>query len=289
MHLPVLKKEVIRWLNPERNENFIDATIGEGGHALEILKKNGPSGKLLGIDRNEKVLKIARKRLKKFSKRLILKVGNFAHLKKLKREGGLKKIDGILFDLGLSSWHLEKSKRGFSFKKNEPLDMRYGKGPLTAEKILNTWQKEKIEMILRNYGGEKKAKKIAEKIVKVRKDIPLKTTFQLNEIIKEVIRKRGRLHPATKTYLALRIAVNNEFENLKKGLKEAIEILSPGGRLVVISYHFKEEKLVKEFFKKKEKEGKLINFSKNPIVPSLKEIRKNPRARSAKLRWLIKK
>ncbi|MDO8436080.1 MAG: 16S rRNA (cytosine(1402)-N(4))-methyltransferase RsmH [bacterium] len=294
MHVPVLQKEVIDYLDPKPNDNFIDCTIDGGGHALVILEKTGPNGKILGIDWDKKVIsnlksKIANLELKN---RLILTCDNFANLKEIVKEENFESISGVLFDLGLSSWHLEESERGFSFQKDEPLDMRYDKGEkLTAEKILNEYSRREIEKILKEYGEEMFAERIAQNIVDFRKSEPVKNTFQLVEIIKKSVPywyQRQRRHFATKTFQALRIAVNDEIRNLEKALPQALEAILPEGRLVFISFHSLEDRIVKNFFREKAKEGNLKIITKKPIHPSWTEIKKNPRSRSAKLRAAIK-
>jgi len=285
MHIPVLQKEVLKYLDPKPNENFIDCTIGEGGHTLAILEKNKPKGKVLGIDRDPQLCQ----KLSKFNfDRLTLVNDSFANLKEIVKRERFKSVSGILFDLGISSWHLEKSGRGFSFLRNEPLDMRYSpQSPLTAEKIVNFWSKSEIEKILREFGEEKFSKKIAQKIIEARKLKPIKNTRQLVEVIKSTIPLKyqtKRIHPATRTFQALRIAVNDELGNLEKSLPQVLEILKPGGRLVVISFHSLEDRIVKNFYR----EPALKILTKKPIRPQKKEIKINPRSRSAKLRAAIK-
>jgi 16S rRNA (cytosine1402-N4)-methyltransferase len=301
MHLPVLKEEVIKYLDPKPNENFIDATFGLGGHTKEILKRNGPEGKVLAIEIDPELLKCLTPDIK-HQKRLILVNDSYVNLKEIVKKYSFKPVNGILFDLGLSSWHLEKSGRGFSFQRPEPLDMRYfslllrsskekRKGVMSAAEILNKFPKKEIERILREYGEEKFAKRIAEKIIEERKIKPIKTTFQLVEIVKKAIPKRyqkQRVHPATRTFQALRIAVNDELENLKKALPQALEILEKGGKIVTISFHSLEDRICKNFFKENSKKGRLEIITKKPIRPNTQEIQKNPRARSAKLRAVIK-
>ena len=289
LHIPVLKKEVIEYLNVKENLNYIDATIGEGGHAIEILKRNAPQGKLLGIDWDPEILKEAEKNLKEFKKRIILVNDNFKNIKKVVKEKKFKKIKGILFDLGVSFWHIEKSKRGFSFRKDEPLDLRYCPHEyFPAREIINLYPEEAIEKILKEFGEEKEAKRIARAIVKARQKEPILSAKKLGEIVKKAKIKKEKLHPATKTFLALRVFLNEEIENLKEGLKSAFEILEKGGRLVVISFHSLEDREVKNFFREKEKTGEAKVLTKKPVVPSFEEILKNPRSRSARLRALEK-
>lgn len=289
-HIPVLKKEVIEYLDPKPNENFIDCTIGEGGHALAILERTAPKGKILGIECDPE---LSSQLKEKCLQRVILVNDSYINLKKIVEKEKFEPVSGILFDLGISSWHLEKSGRGFSFSKNEPLIMRYnysnelfaGK-ELTAEKILNQWPEKEIERILREYGEERFAKKIVREIVRARGKRPIKTTFQLVEIIKKAVPKnyeRGRMHPATRTFQALRIAVNDELNNLKKALPQAIEILEKSGRLAIISFHSLEDRIVKNFYQSRTSIDLKI-LTKKPIRPSPEEIKINPRSRSAKLR-----
>jgi 16S rRNA (cytosine1402-N4)-methyltransferase len=294
MHIPVLQKEVLEYLDPKPNENFIDCTIGEAGHSLKILEKNGPKGVILGIDHDPEILKNTKYRIQdtRYKNRVILVCDNFANLKEIVKKESLKSIKGILFDLGFSSWHLEESGRGFSFLREKFLDMRYNpENPLTAEKILNFWSEKDIEKILKEYGEEKFSKRIARNIVEARKIKPIRTTFQLVEIINKATPKwyeRGRIHPATRTFQALRIAVNDELNNLTKALPQAVEILELQGRLVVISFQSLEDRIVKNFFREKEKAGFIKIIAKKPVSSTEEEIKINPRARSAKLRAAIK-
>lgn len=302
MHIPVLQKEVLEYLNPKPNENFIDATIGEAGHTLAILEKTKPKGKVLGIDWEI--------RLKRKDKRLVLVQDNFVNLKEIVGRHKFKKVSGILFDLGMSSWHLEESGRGFSFKKVEPLDMRFSsESPLTAEKILNYWSRPEIERILREYGEERKAGKIAQRIVELRGASRIKATSQLVKITDSF-----GISPQ-RTFQALRIAVNDELNNLERALPQATDVLNKGGRLAVISFHSLEDRIVKNFFKEhsceatgykvpsrathldsltvghlsfKERGPCLKILTKKPILPKAGEVKDNPRSRSAKLRAAVK-
>jgi len=290
VHKPVLSKEVIEYLNPRPNENFIDATFGEGGHSTAILERISPKGKVLGIEIDPALFK--KFPASNFSNRLIVVNDSYVNIKKIVNALSFKNIKGVLFDLGMSSWHIEKSGRGFSFKNNEPLDMRFNPttSSLTAERILNHWRREEIEKILKEFGEERYFKKIAERIIERRKKEKIKTTFQLVEIIKEAMGQKAlqkrKIHFATKTFMALRIAVNRELENLKKGLEGAYEVLEKGGRIVTISFHSLEDRVCKNFFR--EKKNCLKALTKKPVVPSKKELQENKRARSAKLRAAIK-
>ena len=274
-------------MDAKPNENFIDCTLDGGGHTALILERIAPRGKVLGIDRDSQILKRLESNFK--DRRLIPVCGNFADLKAIVQKKRFGSVKGILFDLGVSSWHLEKSGRGFTFKRNEPLDMRYDvRQPLTAEKILNYWSRFQIEKILSGYGEEKRARPLARMIIEARKAKPVKSTFQLRGIA------RRAQADCQKVFQALRIAVNDELNNLEKALPQAVEILTKGGRLVVISFHSLEDRLVKNYFNclysQKAGEGPpLIKIlTKKPVRPSETEIRKNPRSRSAKLRAICK-
>ena len=300
MHIPVLQKEVLQYLDPKPNENFIDCTINGGGHTIAILEKNKPSGKVLGIELDKDIFdKLSLSKID----RLVLVNDSYTNLKKIvanlrlvsRREKKYKfgPISGILFDLGMSSWHLEESGRGFTFLKDEPLDMRYSlENDLTDEEIINNYSQEKIEKILKEYGEERFAKKISKRIIQ---QSPVKSTFQLVEIIKKAVPgKRTKIHPATRTFQALRIAVNDELNNLKKALFQAVEILEKGGRIVIISFHSLEDRIVKNFFKDSLPTGDLpkgenLNIlTKKPVISSQEEIKINRRSRSAKLRAATK-
>jgi len=313
IHRPVLQKEVLKYLDPKTNENFIDATLGEGGHAKLILEKNGPKGKLLGIDQDPKQIANSKWLIDNFGKRVMLVNNSYINLKKIVEEKKFRPVNGILLDLGMSSWQLEESGRGFSFLKDEPLDMRYGterqmangkwQNSLTAEEIVNKWPEEEIKKVLEEYGEEKFAKGITEQIIRERKTKPIRTTTQLIEIIKRAVPfkyQHGRIprsrtfgslrgrHCATRTFQALRIAVNDELNNLRKVSPQLIEILNSNGRLVIISFHSLEDRIVKNFLKDKTKEKIIKILTKKPITASPEEIKENPRARLAKLRAAIK-
>ncbi len=286
MHIPVLKEKVIEYLEPKPNENFVDCTVGQGGHAMAILEKTGPRGKLLGLDQDSAFLSQLREKVQKaYQRRLILVEGNFAHIKDILLKEKFRPVHGILFDLGFSSLHIEESKRGFSFQKQEPLDMRYStQNPLTAEKIVNYWSKTDIERILKEYGEEQFSKEIAQAIAEQRTRTPLVKTTQLVKIIQDATPKwyhRKKVHPATKTFQALRIAVNRELENIKEALPQAVEALEPKGKIAVISFHSLEDTIIKNFFKT---HPSLAMITKKPITPSYLEQKANPRSRSAKLR-----
>lgn len=288
MHIPVLPKEVIQYLKPEPNENFIDCTIGQGGHALNILEKNKPRGKVLGIDQDENQIENSKLKIKQYQERIILVCDNFANLKKIVEEYKFEPVAGILLDLGMSSWHLEEGERGFTFQKNEPLDMRFDtKTELTAKKIINEWSASEIERILKEYGEEKFARKISRDIAETRKIRPIKNTLELAQLIEKIIPGQNK-HKAVKVFQALRIAVNDELKNLERVLPQAVEILSKKGRLVIISFHSLEDRIVKNFFRESAR-NKIVNIlTKKPIIAGSEELKTNSRSRSAKLRAVIK-
>ena len=297
-HKPVLTKEVLEVLDPKPNENFIDCTVGQGGHAKLILEKTSPKGKVLGIDLDDKQIENCREQLKDYKDRLILVNDSYTNLKNIVKEQNFEKIAGVLLDLGMSSWQLENSGKGFSFQADQPLDMRYDnkRNDLTAEIIVNEWLEEKIEKIISEYGEEKFSRKIAKKIIDQRNPSTgsgqrIKTTFELVEIIKDATPSfywHSKIHYATRTFQALRIAVNGELDSLQKALPQIISILRPGGRIAVISFHSLEDRIAKQFLRNKEKEGLLKILTKKPVIALDNEHRDNPRARSAKLRVAIK-
>ena len=291
MHIPVLQEEAIEYLNPKPNENFIDGTFGEGGHAAAILRNNIPDGKVLGIEADGKLYEIMKLLNEGTLNRLTLVNDSYTNLKEIVERHNFRPVNGVLLDLGISKWHLEESGRGFSFQKNEPLDMRFfAQGRLSAEMILNYWPENEIEKILREYGEERFSRRIAQKIAEVRQRQPIKSTFQLVEIIKNAVpfRYKKNNHFPAKTFQAVRIAVNGELENIKKVLPIGLEILEKEGRLAVISFHSLEDRIVKTFFKENAKQGKLKIINKKPIVPSFKEVEQNPSSKSAKLRVGLK-
>ena len=284
MHIPVLKEEVIKFLNVKRNENFVDCTAGGGGHSRAILEKNGPEGEVLAMEWD----KLLFSRLKG-EERLIAVNRSYVMLEETVKEKKFGPVSGVLFDLGFSSFHIEESGRGFSFMRDEPLDMRYNEDTLlTAKEIVNTYEEERIAEILTKWGEEEYAKKIAKKIVSRREDHPIKRTTQLVKIIEDSVPNiKRKIHCATKSFQALRIAVNGEILNLREGLRQSLEVLRVGGVIVVISFHGVEDKEVTKFFKNNEENLEII--TQRAITPADKEIGFNIRSRSAKLRAAIKK
>ena len=299
MHTPVLLNEVLEYLDPKPGQKFIDATIDGGGHAKAIVERILPNGELLGIEWDGMLFDSLKSEIQnsKFQKNIKLVNDSYVNLKNIAEENSFVGADGILLDLGISSWHTEGAGRGFSFQRDEELDMRYHavKFPisnsqfpnLTAGKIINQWSYDELAKILKEYGEERFAKNIAAHIVKNRKEKPIRTTFELVEVIKNSVPfwyRRGRIHFATRTFQAIRIAVNNELENIKSGLEQAIKVSRAGGRLAVISFHSLEDRIVKDFFRNQAGKGAVEIITKKPVGPNLVEIAANPRARSAKLR-----
>ncbi|TRZ65051.1 MAG: 16S rRNA (cytosine(1402)-N(4))-methyltransferase RsmH [Spirochaetia bacterium] len=288
-HIPVLLKEVIEILNPKPGEFFIDGTFGAGGHSTAILKKIGLNGKLLGIDWDKKVIANFKLQIANY-KNLILVQGNYADIPEILNERKLHRADGLIIDLGLSSDQLESSGRGFSFLKDEILDMRFDSesGALSAAEIINSLSEKELADIFWKYGEEGNSRRIAKEIVEKRRKNRIKTTFELAEIVENAVSRRGKIHPATKVFQALRIYVNDELENLERLLKNLGIILKPQGRAAIISFHSLEDRLVKNYFRDMAKSGRAEILTKKPIVPSQEEIKNNQRSRSAKLRALYK-
>lgn len=290
-HIPVLLKEILEWLDPKPGEWFVDATANGGGHLLALAERIAPGGKILGIEYDPDVYKQLSMTVSKSSYQNAIRIinGNYANLSRILADMKWESPAGILFDFGISSLQLEKSGRGFSFQKDEPLDMRFNPSASTcrASDIVNHATKEELETILRNYGEERYAKKIAERITEERKHHAITRTGELVRVIERAFphrAKQGRIHYATRTFQALRIAVNREFETIEQGLRVALGALSPKGKIAVISFHSLEDRIVKTLFKEKAGERVLSLITKKPITPTIEEIRKNPRARSAKLR-----
>ncbi len=284
MHIPVLLKETVELLNLHSNDLVIDGTVGLGGHAAVILEKISPKGKLLALDRDPRQIITAKKNLAKFDKRVVLIHDSFANLAKHAYDQGFTAVAAVLLDLGFSSVHVDDPARGFSFQSEGPLDMRYDPtGELTAADIINTWSETELARIFLVYGDEKNSRKIARAIVEARDENKFVTTTDLAQLIEVITPRRGKVHPATKVFQALRIVTNDELGELERALPEIVEVLKPGGRLAIITFHSLEDRIVKAFFRKQEnKTLKIIN--KHVIVPSEEEIKVNPRSRSAKLR-----
>ena len=298
VHKTVLLNETIDGLNlsakSRADMTVLDGTFGGGGHSAEICRKF-PGIKIIAIDQDKSAFKKAESKFKGLNCKLSLHNVNFKDLAEVLKEEGLEKVDGIILDLGLSSDQLENSGRGFSFMKNEPLLMTMKANPtsedLTAIDVVNTWEEKNLADIIYGYGEEKYARRIAREIAAARENKKIETTYELVEIIKKAVPvgyQKGRLHFATRTFQAIRIAVNDELGVLKEGLVNGFNVLKEGGRMSVISFHSLEDRIVKNFYKEKAKEGKAVLINKKPILASEKEQKENPRSRSAKLRVLEK-
>jgi 16S rRNA (cytosine1402-N4)-methyltransferase len=300
VHLPVLLDEVVTGLQPRRGGYFVDCTVGLGGHAAAILEKISPSGKLLGIDADPEAIKISQDKLSDYGEAVILVNDNFVDLEAICGRYHVHPVDGILFDLGVSSLQLDTAERGFSFQLDAPLNMRFDRGQgLTASDIVNSFSEQELAKLLEKYGEEHHSRRIARYIVQNR---PIITTVELARLVEQALvaaTRRSKIHPATKTFMALRIVVNNELRNLELALKQTINLLRPGGRLAVISYHSLEDRIAKQFMRYAASRclcppGTIVCrcghvptlklISRKVIKPTSLEIESNPRSRSAKLR-----
>ncbi|MFA6096287.1 MAG: 16S rRNA (cytosine(1402)-N(4))-methyltransferase RsmH [Candidatus Paceibacterota bacterium] len=307
-HIPVLLKEVIENIDPKPGENLVDGTIGGGGHSKAILERTSPDGKLLGIDFDQEALIECKRRLSEYSGRVFLERGNYVDFGEFTKKNNFDPINIFFLDLGISSHQLDDENLGISFLGNAPLDMRLGgfdqnnDERTTAENIVNNCKEEEIEEMLKKYGEERYAKLIAREIVSKRKEHRIVNTSQLVGIIEKAVPsryKKQKIHYATRTFQALRIAVNKELENLSEALPRMLEKVSPGGRIAVISFHSLEDRIVKQFFRRESKDcicepeipvcvcghrKKLEIITKKAITAGDEEIAQNPRSRSAKLR-----
>jgi 16S rRNA (cytosine1402-N4)-methyltransferase len=282
-------REVVRYLRCAPGRVFVDCTVGAGGHAEAILEASGPDGRVIGLDRDEAALEAASKRLRPFGERVILFQEDFRRMNALLEDQGLARVDGVLMDLGLSSLQLSDPERGFSFQTDGPLDMRMDRrnGPTAADLVNRLPEKELADLIYR-YGEERRSRRIAGAIVRERRKQPVRTTRRLAEIVSGAFprSRSGRIHPATRTFQALRIAVNHELDGLPEALRDSAGRLRPGGRLCVIAFHSLEDRIVKQAFRSMEKEGgpAVRVLTKKPDRPDRGEVIRNPRSRSARLR-----
>ncbi|MDX9803016.1 MAG: 16S rRNA (cytosine(1402)-N(4))-methyltransferase RsmH [Dehalococcoidales bacterium] len=298
LHVPVMLQEAIHGLKVETGGRYVDCTVGAAGHSTAILNASSPGGQLLGFEADPQAVAIARERLEAFGSSALIVNRNFAGLEEECLERGFFPLNGVLFDLGLSSMQLAESGRGFSFQYDAPLDMRFSPDQeLSVEEIVNSYKESDIASIIYRYGEEPASRRIAAAIVNNR---PLHTTVQLADIIARAVGgKKGRIHPATRTFQAFRIAVNRELENLESALYQALNLLGCGGRLVVISYHSLEDRIVKRFFREESRNciclpgspvctcshrASIKQVNRKVITPSPEEIRQNPRSRSARMR-----
>lgn len=282
-HTPVLLEEVLRQLKPRSGGLYVDGTLGGGGHAEAILRASEPDGWVIGLDRDDEAIAACHVRLNEFGARAQLVTANFSELRDVLAKLQVAGVDGVIFDLGVSSRQLDEPARGFSFLRDGPLDMRMNQtASLTAREVLATETQEELARIFFEFGEERRSRTIAKRIVEQRKREPLETTAQLVQLVEGVLGpKRGKVHPATRVFQALRIHVNRELESLREGLVAATEALNPGGRLVVISFHSLEDRIVKWFFRETQS---LRVLTKKPLMAGEEECAANVRSRSAKLR-----
>jgi len=299
LHLPVLPEETIEFLDIKEGGIYVDATIGGGGHSQLILEKIGLNGTLIGFDQDSEAIDTCMERFKD-NDNVILVNENFTKIGQALDKLDIDKVDGILADIGVSSYQLDNAERGFSFTKDAPLDMRMNKkSTLSAYDVVNTYGKDELARIFREYGEERKANRIAFEIIKKRSITPIETTLELADIAKKVLGKREKIHPATRIFQALRIYVNKELDSLEGFLERSVKRIVPGGRLVIISFHSLEDRIVKRFFQTAAKDcicskelpvctcnhkASLSIISKRPIKVSEREKNINPRARSARMR-----
>lgn len=295
MHIPVLLKETIDLLDVKQGDVVIDGTLGGGGHSEALCSRFGRTITLIGIDRDEDAITRSKSRLIDAGCDPHLLHGNFKDIDALFQNLPFVKADRIMFDFGVSSFQIDSSERGFSFQRDEPLLMTMKKNitddDVTAYDVVNSWSLQSLTDIIRGFGEEKYAYRIAKGIVASRETKPIKTTFELVDVIKQSVPLsyvHGKIHPATRTFQAIRIAVNGELDAIKEGLEGAWNILSPHGRIAVITFHSLEDRIAKHFFQKLTKEGKAILVNKKPLIPNDEEIRTNPRSRSSKLRVIEK-
>ncbi len=288
-HIPVMLEEVMKFLDPKQNDVVVDGTLGLGGHAEAILKRIGPRGRLIGIDRDERSLGMAKERLRPYAEQSHFVQGDFRDLDRILKDLGITQVNGIILDFGISSFQLDDPQRGFSFQTEGPLDMRMDQNnPYSAFDLVNSASEKELTVVLRDYGEERWHDRIARTIVRQRAAHPISTTGELREVIlKAVPSRKGkgeRIHPATRTFQAIRIAVNRELESIDIVLKKCVDLLAPGGRIAVIAFHSLEDRIVKQQFRALAQDGKVKLVVKKPLRPSEKECQENSRARSARLR-----
>ena len=289
-HIPVMSEEVLFWLARKGSRTYLDCTVGYSGHAEKILEASGPDSRLVGLDRDAMAVSASRKRLARFGDRAVLLHGHFMDLKQHLTASGIGQVDGVLFDLGVSSLQLDEPARGFSFQVDGPLDMRMDQSMSgTAADLVNQWPEAQLADAIFQLGEERFSRRIARGIVRARERHALATTKELVAVIERAVPanyRHGRLHCATRTFQAIRIAVNQELDCLEPALRDATDVLSPGGRLCVISFHSLEDRIVKHTFRalSGKDDPVLMVLTKKPQLPTSEELDRNPRSRSAKLR-----
>jgi len=275
-------KEVIEYLEPKQGQVIVDATFGFGGHARQVVSRIGPTGRLIGFERDKAVFDQIKGELRE--EHYILINDNFINLKANLEKINIDKIDSIYFDLGISAFHYHQSGRGFSFSKDEPLDMRLDNQGEGAERIVNEYPEKELADLLYSLAEEYRSRQIARAIIESRKKNRISTSLQLSNIIEGAIKRTGRIHPATKTFQALRIAVNKELENIPEAIDQAVSILKTGGRILIITFHSGEDRIVKNKLKEMAQQGLIEILTKKVIKPTRQEVLENPPSRSAKIR-----
>jgi 16S rRNA (cytosine1402-N4)-methyltransferase len=290
VHIPVLVEEICFWLNPLPSGIYVDCTVGIGGTSLKILEKSGKNAHIIGLDRDYQAVAIAKKTLSEYETSVNILHGNFSHIRDFVQNSGYEKVDGVVFDLGVSSLQLDQSERGFSFSLSGPLDMRMDQTQkVTAADLVNHLPEKELADVIFAYGEERYSRRIARAIVQARTAGLIQTTQALVSILEGALPyayKKGRLHFATRTFQALRIRVNRELDLLEPALRDAIDLLKDGGRVCVVAFHSLEDRIVKHTFRSmaQREHPKVALLFKKPVIPSVLEIQQNPRARSAKLR-----
>ena len=287
-HIPVLLDEILDHFEIKADGVYVDGTLGMGGHSKAILERLGPKGRLIALDCDERSLERAKGNLEGHHDRCSFVCRNFRYLNLILEDLALSQVDGVLFDFGISSVQLDDPERGLSFQEDGPLDMRLNqKSPVTAEAILRDYGENELANLIFQYGEERYSRRIARRIVQARSQAPIETTEQLKKIVMKAMpltRNWQKIHPATRTFQALRIAVNEELVAIEEGVLAGIEVLKPGGMICAISFHSLEDRIVKNIFRNKHKEGQLKLMTKKPICPGDEEVKRNSRSRSAKLR-----
>ncbi|MDP8237105.1 MAG: 16S rRNA (cytosine(1402)-N(4))-methyltransferase RsmH [Candidatus Erginobacter occultus] len=284
-HLPVMTGEVVEFLQPRPGQVILDCTLGEGGHALRLLPLLAPGGFLLGLDRDDSAPAVAEQKLAGYGELLRIERANYTELEEALGRAGIESVDGVLFDLGVNSSQLDNADRGFSFQNDGPLDMRMDTAAgQTAADLVNRSNRKDLEWLIREYGEERFAGRISRRIVEERGKNPIRTTGRLAKIISRAVPGRGKIHPATRTFQALRLEVNQELDCLNRALPLAREILRPGGRICLIAFHSLEDRIVKHTFRRWAGEEKVKILTRKPVRPREEEVRTNPRSRSARLR-----